>query len=380
MRYKIATNIGDIIYDTLTHSFNKEIITPTGSSNSTIGTRIRLSLGKKCNFNCTYCSQHMSTTFDTDNDIDILKLVLNILNNRDVFSVFFWGGEPLLYFDKLVKIFNTFSKFKKDIHYLVITNGSLLNNTITEFFLKNNIQVFVSYDGNSNMSYRSKDILGEKVEFLRKLNAKSLLRFNCVCTNKMHSLSQYITYVQNILQQEICINEFRANFIFDQLSADCVIPLHNYGESLYKDLLQCTPNQAHFTKESYDYFVSTLNTQQKLHSKCIVLDDNVLCVNTQGDIVTCHNFNSTDLTEFGEPHLLGNIRSNLCIIPTLKNSNNMKKCSQCLVNRICRGGCLYTPLKYEDINCRVNYEQYLGYFKYFVSKLFNCYVKDISCI
>ena len=60
-------------------------------------------------------------------------------------SVNFFGGEPLLYFDSLIK--PLVEKYKDIVSFGITTNGILLDEDIVDFFYENNIQPLLSFDG-----------------------------------------------------------------------------------------------------------------------------------------------------------------------------------------------------------------------------------------
>ena len=93
-------------------------------------------LGKKCNLNCIYCVQHKDsiTNIDYGDNTDyVIDFINSICNNHDFYiSVGFYGGEPLLYFQKMKKI----TEKTTANEYRVISNGKELNNQIVNFFNK----------------------------------------------------------------------------------------------------------------------------------------------------------------------------------------------------------------------------------------------------
>ncbi|MGN1326575.1 MAG: hypothetical protein ACI4VQ_00590 [Clostridia bacterium] len=60
-------------------------------------------------------------------------------------SVNFFGGEPLLCFDSLIK--PLVEKYKDIVSFGITTNGVLLDEDIVDFFYENNIQLLLSFDG-----------------------------------------------------------------------------------------------------------------------------------------------------------------------------------------------------------------------------------------
>lgn len=67
----------------------------------------------------------------------------------------FFGGEPLLCFDKMKYIVSMSLKIARErrcyISFNVITNGSLCTKDVNEFIIANNVFTFFSFDGNEEV-------------------------------------------------------------------------------------------------------------------------------------------------------------------------------------------------------------------------------------
>jgi uncharacterized protein len=99
----------------------------------------------KCNFRCSYCDTIKNDNFAGQEVYDRLaNLILRDKNKR--FSVKFFGGEPLLFFEYIEKFVNKIGE-KKDIKYSLTTNASLLDEEKLIFFNKNKFELAISVDG-----------------------------------------------------------------------------------------------------------------------------------------------------------------------------------------------------------------------------------------
>jgi molybdenum cofactor biosynthesis enzyme MoaA len=116
----------------------------------------------QCNLRCKYCYEtDRATTYTTD---EILKTCDDILKSRELFSVEFIGGEPLLSFNH-IKTAYEYIKSKTNLvsSFCISTNLTLLSDEIIEFLKKNeDVRVSVSVDGNKYMNQLrvTKDGLG----------------------------------------------------------------------------------------------------------------------------------------------------------------------------------------------------------------------------
>ena len=111
-------------------------------------TTILLGLTNRCNLACDYC-------FVNQNEIDMTyeiaeKSVEWALNNQKQkpeykVSINFFGGEPLLKFDEIIK--PLIEKYSEQVTFNITTNGVLLNEDIVDFFYKYNVGILLSFDG-----------------------------------------------------------------------------------------------------------------------------------------------------------------------------------------------------------------------------------------
>ena len=90
-----------------------------------------LILTGECNFNCNYCMQ-VRTSSEIDRSVidESLSKLLVLVEARGYIS--FYGGEPLICFDKLKYVVERVAEVREDIKFSLTTNGSLLNSEIIE--------------------------------------------------------------------------------------------------------------------------------------------------------------------------------------------------------------------------------------------------------
>ena len=60
-------------------------------------------------------------------------------------SISFFGGEPLLRFDDIIR--PLVKKYGDSFGWSITTNGNLLNQTTIDFCVKHNIKILLSIDG-----------------------------------------------------------------------------------------------------------------------------------------------------------------------------------------------------------------------------------------
>ena len=60
-------------------------------------------------------------------------------------SINFFGGEPLLKFNDIIK--PLVEKYNEKVYFNITTNGILLDEDIVDFFYKYNVGILLSFDG-----------------------------------------------------------------------------------------------------------------------------------------------------------------------------------------------------------------------------------------
>lgn len=119
---------------------------------------LTLYITDKCNLRCKYCiysGAHKNQrthsgrymTFKT-----ACRAVDYYISNSDrgkPLSISFYGGEPLLEFQTIMKVVEYVRQRKRDrkLNLYCTTNGVLLKGEIVDFFIKNNIYTTISLDG-----------------------------------------------------------------------------------------------------------------------------------------------------------------------------------------------------------------------------------------
>lgn len=181
--------------------------------------RVCIPLGFKCNFKCKYCYRGLNRFTPEFKLSKLMEDYLKSLSKDWCSSVIMSGGEPLLYFNKLKKVF---SYVPKDVHKKVMSNGSLLTQEMVDYFNENNIEFHLSHDGECTKDLRGIDVL-DNTELKFLINQLNILTIFSVCTNKNPDIIKNYEYIRNKLG--------RSNFFF------IPYPVYNNGncEDLIKD-------------------------------------------------------------------------------------------------------------------------------------------------
>lgn len=122
--------------------------------------RLTINPTLNCNFNCWYCYETLNTKkMDKDVVNAIIKFIDNLLkeNRFSVFNLDWFGGEPLLGYENIIKPISIAAKELCQRHNVVLesgmtTNGYLLNEDMIPFFKEINMSSFqITLDGKEDV-------------------------------------------------------------------------------------------------------------------------------------------------------------------------------------------------------------------------------------
>lgn len=343
---------------------------------------IRIALGKECNFKCVYCHQRDHYAENIEITTDKLQYLVNeivrVSKDRIINSIQFWGGETLLYLDTIKELHTLFKQSPSfdDIVFSICTNGSLLTNDTTDWLLANNVTCNISYDG-PGQHLRGKDILSDPVilsNVIRLFNHKNA---TCVIlpvlTKENNDFINCYKFIKDKINDDsvnVIMGELALLMVSDEQSMNAAIPMDElpaFSTKLFSDFItDKTTTHRHYLMYIL-LFLMQLNKpcNNKIQtSKCFAGSNRTLTTDIDGNILVCQSFNNGDTYFDGEPYKLCHISeldsSTSRPVPELKSlmikQNN--KCKKCAVFQLCRGGCPYANLEYEEYNCAANFYLY----------------------
>lgn len=114
---------------------------------------VTLAVTHNCNLNCSYCyEQHKDgCSMQLDTAIEIVERELNLEDEYTKVEFDFFGGEPLIEYQLIHDVIEHVKKhsYRKDCHFGISTNGTLLSQDMKEWFKANTfiITLGLSLDG-----------------------------------------------------------------------------------------------------------------------------------------------------------------------------------------------------------------------------------------
>ena len=124
--------------------------------------KLVLNITRDCNLRCTYCCfsglypkyhRHQSVSMPQKLCIKAIAHFMDKMAGSPAFHISFYGGEPLLEFDKIATAIAYVKQTwrERDISFHIDTNGTLFTEDIVRFCIANNLYLQISLDGPRDM-------------------------------------------------------------------------------------------------------------------------------------------------------------------------------------------------------------------------------------
>lgn len=156
-------------------------------------------LGLNCNFKCAHClNSSKPDLHDFDiSDSEINALLQEVIDSENVKYITFFGGEPLLYLDKIKHIILTLRSKRPDLNFSLITNGSLIEKNSEVLELLKIEYCMLSFD-QEHAEYISSTSFVEVLVKAKKLFNKIELNFTHGSDLYIHDDFKKIVLAENI--------------------------------------------------------------------------------------------------------------------------------------------------------------------------------------
>ena len=308
-----------------------------------------------CNFGCIYCYEQdrPNVLMNEQTEKAIVKFVCSNSNLKRL-SVVWYGGEPLLNFDSMVRLTKMFKQLNIEYSAKIVSNGYLLTKEKADLMKDlaiRNIQI--TFDGSEEIHNQRRFLLGGQPTYRKIMdNLKYLLSINKEITIDIRTnidrrnKDDYNKFYQDFKSE---INDKRVTmypgFVSDLLSSVCVSPEFNISEGGYK---------AQFILDIFDKYgieIKSFLPKYRRHS-CVASKYFAFVIGPEGELYKCWrmvgnqkeaignvNDGSFDMVKFSK-YLIG------------ADYTLDSKCLQCEFITLCGGGCPLVRMrnKYEKIS------------------------------
>lgn len=331
-----------------------------------------LTITQNCNLACKYCfvlkkPKKMSLRIAIDS-ADFLAKNAKVSNSRP--SIVFFGGEPLLEWEDVVKplILYIRQKYGGDFSLSLTTNGTLLDEEKLSLMVRNKVGLLFSMDGdkktqNNNRKFRngssSFEVLKEKFDIIHQYYPFITFRSTTDNDNTNEFVENYKFAVENGFKSVFNTVNVFAEWTEKQ-QEDLKLQVNKLGEYYY-DLIKngseviFSPLNRMFNKLKFIEKTVKLgkyrNVAEELlaNGRCGLGADSSVGIDTDGYIYSCHMMSGNDT--LGDKFRIGHIykgannekRMELAKIYSMKDvvsQGGKEFCKKCKLYPVCDGSCL----------------------------------------
>ena len=340
--------------------------------------RLILLLAQKCNLACRYCYGESGTYGDKCGNIMSAGTARNAIDRMvkkspdGIGLIQFFGGEPLLNYKVIediceycIELTNN-GKLKECPKFVIVTNGTIMNEAIRDLFNKYNISVTISLDGPEKVNDRQRVYAGSDSSVYKKI----METIDFLNEDRNFLLSVEITMTQYFIDlpdQEKCT-------FFDYLICKCIDSVHvvpvitpNNTDLYIKDdekLKSCmdlitdysfnsiTTNNPLLLVKIGDFFSIIKSKVEKQHFCSAGISN--FAIDTQGDIYGCFMFINSE-----RKMCMGNVNNadedtfewdNIRKEFEEATINSCEECKDCHLRGLCSNCVAASYLQYGKLN------------------------------
>jgi uncharacterized protein len=312
-----------------------------------------------CNFSCWYCYENHTAKTKMNSDIyqRILQHINNIVLNDELeqFHLSFFGGEPLLYYSKVILpiaqyTYDLVKREHKKIIFDITSNGYLFNKSRFETLQKMGLtSCQITLDGNKkehdktrylSINKGSYDTIIGNVKIAAKLGIDIVLRINYTEKNIV-SLTDIFHSFEDLSLKERQKITLSMNKVWQESNENLGPVVRSFQDNALK-----------FGLKIPDALLS-----DRVRFSCYADKTNESVINYNGDVYKC---NARDFTENRKEGILdknGNIIWNE--IHTIRNKSKLEneRCKTCSILPICGGGCSQNSLENRGLKYCINQDK-----------------------
>lgn len=308
-----------------------------------------------CNFKCWYCYEtHIKDSkMDQQTIVHTLKYVENVFKEKkqlQQFSIGWFGGEPLLYYKKVVlPILEAVHALANErgiqFYSSMTTNGLLFNQETIETAKKYGLNFFqITLDGNREKHNKVRFISEERGSYDQiTANIISLARAGLTVVIRINCSADTLNGIKDIAADFSHVEEEARRFMTFDFHA-----VWQENEDLFDQLYD---TRVYFREQGFAVESGSLNSVQ---NSCYGDHRNHATINYNGEVFKC---TARDFTTQNSEGLLGGngtIQWNEKLEKRLNSKFKNKPCLECAILPICGGGCSQQAVEHEGVDYCVN--------------------------
>jgi len=321
---------------------------------------LKIQMGLKCNYACTYCNQ-ASQPHEVQGGIEDVRAFLKNLpawfdggeqGDGTGVRIEFWGGEPFVYWKALKLLGSALRSAYPKAEFNIITNGSLIDDEKIEWLDALGFGVGLSHDGPGHAAARGPDPVNDPVRcatirrLYDRLFPKGRIGFNCVLTRDNRSL----VAIREHIGVRLGIDPANVPLTSEEL----LLPYDAGGMALspktadehdrvlqdvwWEAVTGRSMSVGAVRRKCEDFFRSLAGSRpaSSLGQKCGMDHPEHLAVDLKGNALTCQNTSAATKHRIGSVEAFEDIQ-----LSTAHHWSTREECGRCPVVQLCKGACLF---------------------------------------
>lgn len=328
-----------------------------------------LNITQRCNLKCKYCfvvQQPMEMTYEVAKDAADFYAA-NAIKANDIPSINFFGGEPLLRWDDIMVPLTKYIRSTYPKYILgVTTNGTLLTADKIAFMKEHNISILFSIDGDKktqdlNRPFHSGkgsfDSIVDKIDMVLEYNPNATFRATVDHDNVYDMADNYAFAISKGYNNVFMIPNIFAEWSLDE-KKELEVQLTKIADIYMDTIRKGKPVSFSGFRDSFKK-INKINQAEHRQSfrdtainipaygKCGLGATKYASVGASGTLYSCQEL--TESPTLGDKFSIGNIYTGVdeskrrMIIekfdPRMVSRSDGVPCSDCLLYRVCDGGC-----------------------------------------
>lgn len=305
----------------------------------------------QCNMSCLYCyAEDNIAKCNTKANLMSAQTMIDAINkfyNGGDFYVLFHGREPLINWKNIQKTIQHF-KQNNNLHFILQTNGLLLNEKIIEQLNENNVQINVSVDGFDDEANQLR-INGKCFNFTNHVvsllkNHKEISPILIIHNKNIHKIKDITAKLKSMGHTNVAYN-----FLYptaENPHLDNLVPDNDELFEVLKDVFEQSINEEYeFDFIERDLYLlygrvafNHINNYMCNKSPCGA-GKVCICVNYDGDVYPCTTVKGQ------KENFMGNIYKNSTkeilnhdYVLKHRDINQIQQCNDCPYKIFCGGG------------------------------------------
>ncbi|MFA5353372.1 MAG: radical SAM protein [Thermodesulfovibrionales bacterium] len=335
----------------------RETVKPERKAQAPETTTLCLYMAHDCNLSCSYCYNQGGRSVNPAMMMPeaVAETTFRRFFTRPggIYSVGFYGGEPLLNFPVIKRAVEIGEALKKErgieITYGITTNGTILDEEMTGFMAAHSFSVTVSLDGPgevNDLHRRYKGAEGgsvyeralENIRRLKDAGVRVTIK-GTLAGGAVHSFESSLAHLEGLgvevaILTPVNVRPGNQAFISDEKYMDFV---ERYAGLIRRDFMDIEERKGRWTEQTFT-IIANLLTKRRLLRHCNAGHD--VAVTADGSVYACHGLVGTEKFRMGsvfdeESDAFNQVREAFSCL----NVDDLEECRDCWARYLCGGSC-----------------------------------------